>query len=757
MDRVVAELNIVQKKRRLPFALAGDSAGSIFGMLSIFGPVFLLFLDQLGLDKKRIGLLLSLFPFCGLMAPLIGPWLSRVGLKRTFLTFWTLRKLAILSLALTPWVVKGWGSAGAFGFVATAVLVFALCRAVGETALYPWSQEFVPASYRGRFAAMDNILIALFSGIATFAAARIIGANPDLWRFSIVFAIAFVFGMICVVAYSFLPGGAPQPPDGQRENLSITAALRDPAFMRYMAGLGLVLLGAGIGTTFVPLFMTERLALTASQVLMLQTISLLSGLISSFGWGWASDRYGSKPIFIVGLLLASIYPLGLLMMPRAQAGTLPLATALTVLVGIMSPGWTIGSSRYLFVSMVPAKRKTSYLSLYYAWIGLVGGVGPLIAGQIIDLGPTLRRTAGGIILDAYAWTFIIHIVLVGAGVWLFRRLSDSGSMAPMQFVGLFLRGNPISAVTSMISHSRARGEKARILTTESLAYSRSPLTVDQLLGALDDPSYNVRFEAIVAMARTRPDDRLTDALIAVLLGPEADLSVAAALALGRIGDARAIEPLRQTLLSEFPMLAARSARSLGLLGDQQVAPLLLARFRDELNLGMRVAYASALGALRVRAALLEIMVFFRQVQGQRQRWELALAIAQMAGDHAGFVQLWRQWRSEPHATISEALSAVARRCSHDPQGIATAVDLESCAAAAAEEDWPRVAKLLVPIINQPSMKTAEGSPAFIILRECQDRLSETAVRDEYILLAVYMMDVDSTQKSTSPNRVAKGI
>lgn len=757
MDQASDELTIVAKKRRLPFALAGDGANTIFGMMSIFGPVFLLFLDLLGLDKKRIGLLLSLFPFCGLMAPLIGPWMSRFGLKKSFLTFYTLRKLVVLSLVLTPWITKTWGTEGTFGFVAAVVLVFALCRAAGETAIYPWSQEFIPSSYRGRYMAMDNILIGLCGGIATFAAARLVGANPDVWRFIVVFIIAVLFGLLSIFLYSFLPGGKPQKLTSAHESTSIILALRDPAFMRYLMGLGLVLLGSGIGTTFVPLFMTERLGLTAGQVLLLQTTALFSGLISSLGWGWASDRYGSKPVFIVGLLLASVYPLGLLFMPRAQATTLPLAVTLTVLVGMMSPGWAIGSSRFLFVSMVPARRKTSYLSLYYAWIGLVGGIGPLIAGQIIDTGPRLRRTPGGIIFDSYSWTFIIHIVLVVGGVWLFRRLSDTGAMSPMRFVGLFLRGNPISAVTSMIAHNRARGEKARMRTTESLAHSRSPLTVDQLLQALDDPSYNVRFEAIVAMARTRPDPRLTDALIAVLLGPEADLSVAAALALGRAGDPRGIEPLRQTLLSEFPMLAARSARSLGLLGDQQVAPLLLARFRDELNLGMRVAYASALGALRVEAALLEMLDFLRQVKGPRQRWELTLAIAQMVGNHADFVLLWRNWRAEPHTAIPEALSAIARRCARNPSTIVLTHDLESCANAAAEDQWPQVARLLMAIIDQPLLQSLPQSSACTILRECRIRLSEPTGQDEYILLAIFVLEIISQTLSASPTRSTEGL
>jgi len=40
--------------------------------------------------------------------------------------------------------------------------------------------------------------------------------------------------------------------------------------------------------------------------------------------------------------------------------------------------------RYLYVSVVPAERKTQYTAIFYAWVGLTGGCGPLLAGRALD-------------------------------------------------------------------------------------------------------------------------------------------------------------------------------------------------------------------------------------------------------------------------------------------------------------------------------------------------------------------------------------
>jgi MFS family permease len=725
-----------EKKRRLPFALAGDSANSIFANLSVFGPVFVLFLDQLGLDEKQIGTLLSLFPFCGLIAPFVAGRISRFGFKRTFLLFFGIRKTVILFLLFAPAVASRFGREGAFGYVILVTMAFTLCRSISEIAYNPWYQEYIPESVRGRFQAMQNILTGLFGSIATLLAAQMLKGDPSINRFLILFVIAVVFGFLSVFAFSFVPGGRPiaYPAGPTGKPHSMFAALRDLRFMRFCAAMGLVLLGSTLGVSFVPLYLSNEIGLSDSDVLMVQMTAGLALLVSAFGWGWAADRYGSRPVLIVGLFLGLLYPLGLIFLPRHESTSFWWAVGLTALIGLITPGWSIGVNRLFFAGVVPVDRKTTYLAIYYAWVGLIGGIGPLAAGQLLDLGADYARDWRGITVDVYTILFALHIVLVASGGIIFYALRDDRALPVRQFIGMFLRGNPIAAVQSIIAFNFARDEIARIRTTEHLTLARSPLIVDELLEALSDPSFNVRFEAVVAIGRSDRNDRLTDALIDIVRGPESDLSVVAALALGRIGDQRAVPTLRESLLSEYPMLAARSARSIALLGDQEVVPLLLARFRDELNKGLRVSYASALGALKFTPATLELLVFLRELPGETQRWEIALAVAEIAGKEANFIHLWRKWRVEPDVAMCEAVLSL-KQSTHWVDG---ASDLQTSADFLAAADFSRATRAIAELIDNLRPDTLPH-PVGTILSECSRQLRAVPDRREYLLLAIHAL------------------
>src|SRR5690606_35486781 len=148
----------------------------------------------------------------------------------------------------------------------------------------------------------------------------------------------------------------------------------------------------------------------------------------------------------------------------------------------------------------------------------------------------------------------------------------------------------------------ARGEEATVRETVRLVEPRSPLAVAELLEVLKDPRFNVRVEAIISISRMPPDTRLSDALIAIVHGGELALSVVAAWALGRIGDPRAYEPLKEALNAEYRSIQAHSARALGALGNPEIIPVLLDRLERETDKGLQMAYASALGNLRAREA-----------------------------------------------------------------------------------------------------------------------------------------------------------
>jgi hypothetical protein len=145
---MVQRLTTLEKLRRLPWSHAANAANTAFLQLTFFGSIFILFLSHLGMSKSSMGLLLSLLPFAGAAARLVASHIARFGYKRTYITLFGARNVIAALLLLTPWVAARWGAQAALPFVGTVVAVFVLVRAVGITAMRPWSLEYVPNRIR---------------------------------------------------------------------------------------------------------------------------------------------------------------------------------------------------------------------------------------------------------------------------------------------------------------------------------------------------------------------------------------------------------------------------------------------------------------------------------------------------------------------------------------------------------------------------------------------------------------------------------
>ena len=736
------KLTDAEKIRRLPWNIAHNAANNVFCYFTVFGSVFILFLNELGLPKTQIGFLLSLFPFCGVLALFVAPMIARTGFKRTFIIFFGLRKFVVAFLLLTPWILSRFGSHVTFIYVAGILLVFAICRAVSETALYPWLQEVVPDSIRGKYSAISNIITTLVGSLAIAVAGYVIGLSLGLSRFMILIAIGVIFGLISVWCAFFIPGGAPV-----RETNAKTAhfrqmmnVLQDRNFLFYIGGIGIVTMVTVGLLSFVPLFMKEQVGLSSSNVVVLQIGTIFGGLLLGYLWGWAADRYGSKPVMLSGLYLMVLLPICWLLMPRHSAWSSSLAMSIAFFSGLSMGGWMMGSGRLLYVNIVPPEKKTEYMAIYYAWIGLVGGCSRLIAGRSLDYCKGITGTFFNLTLDPYTPLFVVSFILLILGALLIRQVRVDSDMPAGKFVRMFIQGNPFVAAGSLVKFYLAKEEGSRISTTEHLGEAKSPLNVDELLQALSDPSFNVRYEAIISIARTRPDDRLINALISVLndVGANSDLSIAAAWALGRIGDKRATEPLRKALLSKYPLLQARSARALAALGDVQAIPLLIDRFR---NASRSIAYATALGKLRAYEATDGLLNLLRTLHDECNRMELSLALARIVGNEHYFVRLWRRPRSEIGTVASQAMLPLKKRIKklHMDDGNFLRV-FDDCAEAFAENDLLRAAALLKSVINYLPMEDF-GKTFADILKDYAERLDEFgASRIEYLILSLHTID-----------------
>ncbi len=740
---MTTEVTNAEKMRRMPWILVQSATSTVFVAMIAFGAPFILFLDELGLPKTQIGFIQSLVPFCGITALFIAPAMARFGLKRSFVIFWGARHIVYAGLLLCPLILTAYGTRVVFVWVAAIILAFALCRAIAETAWYPWFQEIIPDSVRGKFSAMIAVSCDVVSIASLAVASYILGRSTGLDRFMVLIVVGVVFGLISTWVALLMPGGAPTDRSTpQTTHLGgMKQALADRSFVLYLAGLGLLLLGWGL-LSFLPLYMKEQIGLSQANIVMLGIGTMAGAILSSYLWGWAADRYGSRPVLLSGLLIVLLLPVAWMLMPRHSPWSLPVALGIALFTGVGQMAWYAGDQRLLYVSLVPAPRKTQYMALYYAWIGIIQGIGPLLAGWSLDRASTLSSNMLFLPVDAYTPILVASMIMAGASILLLRHVRTDTDVSAAQLARMFLQGSPLRAMESLVRYHLARDEHTRVATTERMAQARSPLTVNELVEALHDPSFNVRYEAIVSATRTRPDTRLTDAIIEIIEGQEPDLGIAASWALARIGNPRAIEPLREALVSPYPLLRACSARALATLGDWESIPVLRERLRTEKHESLQIAYASALGALQATEATSDILSYLRELDSEMLRQEAALAVARIIGGERAFIRLWRRLRVEPGTAAAAALLAIRGRLAKRGQSPRDLLStMAECAQAFGVEDLDSGTKLLAQMIHELPTEGLDESVR-TVLSECHQMLSQFGPqRIEYTLLALHTLSI----------------
>jgi MFS family permease len=738
------EPTTTEKMRGLPWSLAANAMNSVFAQFTFFGSVFILFLSELSISNTQIGFLLALFPFMGLVAPFIAPAVARFGYKRTYVTFWGLRKVITAFLLLVPWVVMQFGQQASALFITVIIAGFGLCRAIAETGYYPWIQEFVPGSIRGKYSATNNVISSLASVVAVAVATFVLGLSLGMNRFMLLFAAGTIFGFVSVLMFNRIPGGAPVREGGSTHTTTyrdMLTAAKDRNLLLYLAGIALISFGVGPLYSFLPIFMKEQIGLSDSSIVSLTTAILIGGLASSHLLGWSADRYGSVPVMLSGVVIKILLPFGWLLMPRHSEASLTFALIIAFFHGVSDIAWAVGSGRLLFVSVVPAERKTEYMAVYYAAVGIIGGVSQVVGGGLLDAFQGISGQFLFITLDPFTPLMIASVVLPALSVLVFQRVRADSPVSVSEFAGMFVQGNPLFALERLVRFYHARDERATVVLTEKLGAAKSPLTVDEMLEALEDPRFNVRLEATISIARMKPHPRLTEALVHVLHGTELALSAMAAWAMARQGDEAAIPALRQGLDSHYRSIQGQCARALGTLGDRESIPLLHGRLREETDKGLQMAYAAALGNMAATEAIDTIFDLAHKTTNEGARMELALSLARMLGEEHHFIRLLRQVRSDPGTAAAQELMQLRNRLLRSVSSQTRSV-LSTCSEAFARDALDEGITGLIGMIRALPPSAYYDELAHKLLQGCAAGMETYgSARIEYLILALHVLHV----------------
>lgn len=422
----------------LPWSIAANISNSFFIQLTFFGPVIILFLAELGLNLIDIGFVLSLIPFSNVVALLLSPTVTRLGYKRVYIIFGTLRNIAAIGLLSTPWIQATFGTHGVHIYIVGVIGIFGLFRAVAETAYYPWNQEFIPNSVRRKYTITNNTFMVVASICTLGSAIVVLSLNSGLAGFMVLFGTGLFAGLISILCSTFIPRETSKANEPKETNikLCLSQAVNDRNFLLFLVLTGIITLYAVPICSFGIFYITDiEIGLTGIRALQAAIGALLGTLIMSSMWNWLSIRYAGKHVMAFAVCLRVVALFALWYSPKHSLLSLYAVLAISLVLGFTEMGWGLGSTRLLYMSEQLFANKANRTALYLTWIGIWGGSSLLFSTWI------LRSTQANLYSLDYAIFFPSGLALI-LMILLLVYFARKGIASDIwHFAGVLLRGN----------------------------------------------------------------------------------------------------------------------------------------------------------------------------------------------------------------------------------------------------------------------------------------------------------------------------
>ena len=326
----------------------------------------------LGVPVSTVTLLVSVWAFTGLLAPLFGPPSDRYG-----------HGMFVL-IGLASFAIGNLLCAFAAGFA--ALLVFQVFVGLGY-AIFNFSASAVVGDVfaygvRARALGIVRVAVSVAALAGVPAASAIAGWATARASFGAVGGLCLI---VLLLAWAFLPRSpqqeGPAPPVEARSNLwrSVMGVVRQRSAM---AGLLTLAVWAMIPTgvfVYLAAWMEPTFRLTEAQVGLAFALVGVGGLIGNALTAAWTDRLGKKRSALLGLVTLSA---AAMLLPRL--GAMPAVLCCIVLLATALE-FSTASFGTLMTELAPSSRGT-FLSLTGLAIGIGTGVSPLLLRPLWESG-----------------------------------------------------------------------------------------------------------------------------------------------------------------------------------------------------------------------------------------------------------------------------------------------------------------------------------------------------------------------------------
>lgn len=570
-------------------------------------PIFnVFFTNVLGATSAQLGLLVGLIQISAVFHLLaIYVYSILKERKKYFIIMHLIHRIfAFILTGVTYLVGKSGNNSAAIKIIIASITISWVFANGSSSGWWSWMADLIPEKIRSSFFGHRSSIMQIMNIIWFMAVSITLDTLTGIniyFIYSVIFFIGSIGGLVEIILFIFVP----EPPQEQPESMSLESffePLHDKNFVLNSFSVGIGVFAINVFAPFSSPYITSPDTIGAPNTWLgiMFVISQMMWILVVPFWGVIMDRFGRKPVVMMGCLMFVGYLGYLILSPGNYVYVLPV---IALLVGLFAPAFWEGINQLMLV-LTPSKNRTAFVSWNFTIIGIVSSGGAYLGGIIMD------RTKGHYIQisDSFSITNIHFILLISVVLLLVTMIFLS-----------FIKEDKGKDLGFVVNRIARPGIFRTFISMGTLSSTKSSVSVSKALRSIDNFS----------------QDLVLDDVIERLYDPDPDVREEAASALGRIGSHEAVHALMEQVQDNDSTIRSQAAKALGKIGHSDALPVLLEGLSDTSE-DVQNACTLALGSMGDEKSVQRLLIIIRNIGSDR----LAASGAEAASKLGAIEAVW---------------------------------------------------------------------------------------------------------------------
>ncbi|TFG27069.1 MAG: MFS transporter [Promethearchaeota archaeon] len=354
------------------------------------GPFLVAFALLLGANNFTIGLIAAIPPLVQIIQIPSIQLVERIRKRRVITVIsLTLYRICIFSMALIPFIYSI-----EFGLIFLIIFLIAqsVFASIGHTAWASWMHDTIPLNQLGAFYSKRLMLSTIVALLTSLLAAIFIdywapsNLKSQIFGYSILFIIAFIFGMVSIYFISRVSEPRMIGPEFRMKfSKMIIEPFKDKNYRNILLFLGVWSFAINLAAPFFTVYMIKKLQFSITLIILFTIISQITTVLFLRIWGRLIDKFSNKSVLNVccPLLILCIFTWTFIDLPSFYIIIIPLLIIIHIFMGISMAG-IILATQNISLKLAPKGRGNSYLAVTTVVSSLSLGIAPIIGGIFAD-------------------------------------------------------------------------------------------------------------------------------------------------------------------------------------------------------------------------------------------------------------------------------------------------------------------------------------------------------------------------------------